>query len=151
MKVDLPEGWDFDSLTFEPVFNLQDGATLTKANKDFRDKKRAEYLMLRVYNGKNIKGYIRPFYESRGAGYMNTTNSNIYAIKYLDQDYYIPYCMNMIATKGSMKYFFKRYLPDFPELLDMIKSGEIKVKEFQRNHTVLMYYIDKILEDRKGK
>lgn len=155
MKVALPEKKGLDTLLVEPIFNLKEGATLTKANKEFNDKERGELLMIRVYDGKNIKGYISPYYE-RGYGMgaqamLNTITTNIYAIKYPDKDYYIPYGRDGFATKGLLKYIFKNYLPEFPELMDMLKKGEIKAKEVQRNPTVLMYYVDKILEDRKNK
>lgn len=150
-----PKKTGFDSLLVEPIFNLKDGATLTKANKDFNDKIREEILMIRVYDGKNIKGYISPYYEAgRGMGsqaMLSTVITNIYAIKYPNENYYIPYGRDGFATKGILKHVFKHYLPEFPELMDMLKKGEIKAKEVQRNPTVLMYYVDKILEDRKGE
>lgn len=111
--------------------------------KNPKPYKKPAFLRL-VYNGENVKGYVRPV-----ADYTHTPSMSIstytYMIYYLtkDSDVAVAYWCETGDLVPAMKKVMKFYLREFPELVEMVNKGELTPNDFRDNPAIVLPLIDK--------
>lgn len=118
-------------------------------NKKPKPYKKPVFLRL-VYNGENVKGYIRPV-----ADYTHTPSMSIstytYIIYYLtkDSDVAVAYWCETDDLVPAMKKAMKFYLREFPELVEMVEKGELKPRDFRDNPAIVLPLMDKFYKPKE--
>ncbi len=117
--------------------------------KNPKPYKKPVFLRL-VYNGENVKGYIRPV-----ADYTHTPSMSIstytYIIYYLtkDSDVAVAYWCETGDLVPAMKKVMKFYLREFPELVEMVEKGELKPRDFRDNPAIVLPLMDKFYKPKE--
>ena len=111
--------------------------------KNPKPYKKPVFLRL-VYNGENVKGYIRPVADYTHAQTMSVSTYT-YMIYYLtkDSDGAVAYWCETGDLVPGMKKVMKFYLREFPELVEMVDKGELKPNDFRSNPAIVLPLIDK--------
>lgn len=119
--------------------------------KNPKPYKKPVFLRL-VYNGENVKGYIRPV-----ADYTYTPSMSVstytYMIYYLtkDSDVAVAYWCETGDLVPSMRRVMKFYLREFPELVEMVDKGELKPSDFRDNPAIVLPLMDKFYKSKDDK
>lgn len=118
-------------------------------NKNPKPHKKPVFLRL-VYNGENVKGYIRPVADYTHGRTMSVTKYT-YMIYYLtkDSDVAVAYWCETGDIVPAMKKVMKFYLREFPELVEMVDKGEIKSREFRDNPAFVLPLMDKYYKPKE--
>lgn len=112
-------------------------------NKKPKPYKKPVFLRL-IYNGENVKGYIRPVVDFTHTPSMSISTST-YMIYYLtkDSDVAVAYWCETGDIVPAMRKVMKFYLREFPELVEMVEKGELKPRDFRDNPAIVLPLIDK--------
>lgn len=116
--------------------------------KNPKPYKKPGFLRL-VYNGENVKGYIRPVADYTHAQTMSVSTYT-YMFYYLtkDSDVAVAYWCETGGVVPAMKKVMKFYLREFPELVEMVNRGEIKPNDFRSNPAIVLPLMDKYYQEK---
>lgn len=120
-------------------------------NKNPKTYKDPVFLRL-IYNGENVKGYIRPCRDVTSTPSMTTVN-NTWLYYYLVNGEEVARAY-WVATRDivpGMKKVMKFYFSEFPEMQQLINDEILTPKDFRSNPTIALPLIDAIIEARKTK
>ena len=118
-------------------------------NKKPKAYKKPVFLRL-IYNGENVKGYIRPMTDFTH-GQTMSVRTNTYMFYYLTKDsdvavaYWYDSCDFIPAMRKVMKFYFR----EFPELVEMVENKELTPKEFRSNSTIVLPLMDKFYKPKE--
>ena len=118
-------------------------------NKKPKAYKKPVFLRL-IYNGENVKGYIRPEADFTHARTMSV-QTNTYMIYYLtkDSDVAVAYWCDSGDIIPSMRKVMKFYFREFPELVEMVENKELTPDEFRNDPTIVLPLMDKFYKPQE--
>lgn len=117
--------------------------------KNPKPYKKPVFLRL-IYNGENVKGYIRPVADYTHARTMSVSTYT-YMIYYMtkDSDVAVAYWCETGDIVPAMRKVMKFYLREFPALVEMVENKELKPDEFRRNPAIVLPLMDKYYQPTK--
>lgn len=112
-------------------------------NKNPKPYKKPVFLRL-IYNGENVKGYIRPWLDYTAAKTINVSNYT-YMFYYLtkDSDVAVAYWDGTNDITPAMRKVMKFLLREFPDLVEMVDDGTLTPEMFRQNPAIVLPLIDK--------
>ena len=111
-------------------------------NKNPKPYKKPVFLRL-IYNGDNVKGYVRPAMDSSYTPSMTSVNYTwLYYYKLADQDITKAYWFDTNDLIPSMRKVMKFYFREFPGLQKMVDNKELTPKEFRDNPSIVLPLMD---------
>lgn len=117
-------------------------------NKKPKPSKEPIFLRL-VFEGKHVKGYARPLFDSTHGGTMSTFNYTWrYYYKTDDNEIAVAYWDDIRGIFPALKKFMKLIFHEFPELQQMIDEGTVSPHDFRENCLTILPIIDEILDKR---
>lgn len=118
-------------------------------NKNPKPYKKPVFLRL-IYDGENVKGYIRPWLNQTLGNTMNVYNQT-YMFYYLtkDSDIAVAYWDGTNDVTPSMRKVMKFFLREFPALVEMIDKGELTPEMFRSNPAIVLPLIDKTYDSKQ--
>ncbi len=120
-------------------------------NKNPKPYKKPVFLRL-IYNGENVKGYIRPV-----ADFTHTPSMSIstytYIIYYLtkDSDVAVAFWCETGDLVPGMRKVMKFYLRAFPELVKMVDDGTLTPNMFRENPAIVLPIMDRTYTSPKAE
>lgn len=118
-------------------------------NKKPKPYKKPVFLRL-IYNGENVKGYIRPVVGFTHGRTMSV-QTETYVIYYLtkDSDVAVAYWCDSGDIIPSMRKVMKFYFREFPELVEMVENKELTPNEFRSNPLMVLPLMDKFYKPKE--
>lgn len=118
-------------------------------NKNPKPYKKRVFLRL-IYNGENVKGYIRPVADYTHGRTMSVSTYT-YMIYYLtrDSDVAVAYWCEIGDIVPAMRRVMKFYLREFPELVEMVEKKELTPDEFRSNPAIVLPLMDKFYKPKE--
>lgn len=101
-----------------------------------------------VYDGENVKGYAMPYTDHTMVPSMTTINYTwryYYLVK--GQSIAKAYWTDTDGIVPNMKKAMKFYFREFPELMEMVNSGEVTPKMFKKNPTIVLPLMDRTVRN----
>ncbi len=108
-----------------------------------------------IYKGDNVKGYVMPYLDKTNTGGVRGPKMKIrnYTYQYfympVEEGVAKPYWMDLQGIMPNPKGFMKKFLKEFPEIVEMINKGELTPKEFRDNPAIVLPIMDKTYKKQK--
>ncbi|MDE6032709.1 MAG: hypothetical protein K2G15_01970 [Muribaculaceae bacterium] len=103
-----------------------------------------------IYNGENVKGYVRPALDTTNTPSMSVNNySWIYYYKLNDEDIAKAYWFATRDLIFGMRKVMKFYFREFPGIVKLIDDGVLDPSDFRENPSIVLPLIDAELASRK--
>ncbi len=133
---------------YEPVIAQKQMPNLWK--KKPKTYKKPIFLRL-IYDGKNVKGYVRPVRDGSYTPSMTTVNYTwLYYYLVDGQDVAKAYWVATNDIVPAMKKVLKFYMSEFPEVQQLVDEEVLTPKDFRNNPSIVYPLIDAALESRKS-
>lgn len=118
-------------------------------NKNPKPYKKTVFLRL-IYNGENVKGYIRPVTDVTHGKTMSVS-TDTYMIYYLtkDSDVAVAYWCDSGDIIPSMRKVMKFYFREFPKLVEMVENKELTPDQFRTNPAMVLPLMDKFYKPKE--